>query len=65
MDAFRVRNTYAQLEISGVRGDGYEDGIERTRARLHMPEACQDAYGNQKKGDLDPRELQTLSSVDR
>ena len=65
MDAFHVRNTYAQLEISGVRGDGYEDGIERTRARLHMPEASQDEDGNQKKGDLDPRELQTLASVDR
>ena len=65
MDAFHVRNTYAQLEISGVKGDGYEDGIERTRARLHMSQANQLVDGNEKKGDLDPRELQTLASVDR
>lgn len=31
-DAFHVRNTYAQLEMFGVKGDGYEEGVERTRA---------------------------------
>jgi hypothetical protein len=34
LDGFHVRNTYAQLEASGVKGDGYEEGIERTRARV-------------------------------
>ncbi|KAK2464750.1 hypothetical protein APHAL10511_003168 [Amanita phalloides] len=71
MDAFHVRSTYAQLEVSGVKGDGYEDGVERTRARLHMSQASQQfavstpVGGVEKKGDLDPREIQTLASVDR
>lgn len=34
-DANHVRATYAHLEaIGGVPGDGFEEGIERTRARL-------------------------------
>ncbi|KAF8634929.1 hypothetical protein AX15_000668 [Amanita polypyramis BW_CC] len=71
MDAFHVRSTYAQLELSGVKGDGYEEGIELTRARLHATQPGHQnaggalADGNEKKGDLDPRELQTLSNVDR
>ncbi|KAF8641018.1 hypothetical protein AX17_000663 [Amanita inopinata Kibby_2008] len=71
LDAFHVRNTYAQLEVSGVKGDGYEEGVERTRARIGASRASQltaDAAladGSEKKGDLDPREVQTLASVDR
>ncbi|KAG5643501.1 hypothetical protein DXG03_000742 [Asterophora parasitica] len=71
MDAFHVRNTYAQLEVSGVKGDGYEEGVERTRARvgasrasqLHAEAAIGD--GSEKSRELDPKEIQTLSSVDR
>lgn len=33
-DSYHVRATYAALDASGVRGDGYEDGEELTRARL-------------------------------
>jgi hypothetical protein len=33
-DSYHVRATYAALDIQGVRGDGYEDGEELTRARL-------------------------------
>ncbi|KAF9258894.1 RabGAP/TBC [Marasmius fiardii PR-910] len=71
MDAFHVRNTYAQLDISGVKGDGYEDGVERTRARIGTSRASQInalaaiGDGNEKKGDLDERELIALASVDR
>ncbi|TFK68231.1 RabGAP/TBC [Pluteus cervinus] len=71
MDAFHVRNTYAQLEMSGVKGDGYEEGVERTRARIGNNRASQinaDAAvgdGTEKTRDLDPRELETLRSVDR
>lgn len=71
MDGFHVRNTYAQLEASGVKGDGYEEGVERTRARigtsrtsqLQAEEALGD--GQEKKRNLDPREIQLLQSVDR
>ena len=71
MDAFHVRNTYAQLEASGVKGDGYEEGIERTRARIGTSRSSQmqaDAAlgdGKEKARDLDEREIQVLKSVDR
>ncbi|ESK97713.1 gtpase activating protein [Moniliophthora roreri MCA 2997] len=71
MDAFHVRSTYAQLDVSGVKGDGYEDGVERTRARVGGSRASQlnalaaIGDGTEKKGDLDERELAALASVDR
>lgn len=71
IDAFHVRNTYAQLEASGVKGDGYEEGIERTRARIGSSRRSQlqaDAAlgdGKEKFRDLDEKEIQVLQSVDR
>jgi hypothetical protein len=71
LDGFHVRNTYAQLEASGVKGDGYEDGIERTRARVgtsRLSQAQADAAlgdGSDKKRELDVKELQVLQNVDR
>ena len=71
LDAFHVRNTYAQLEASGVKGDGYEEGIERTRARIGTSRTSQlqadAALGNRKEKarDLDEKEIQVLKSVDR
>jgi len=100
-DSFHVRSTYAQLEVSGVKGDGYEEGVERTRAartRLASNVSPNPSLGlesqgsveegnspvrtnrrtksqlladqaiadeNEKKRDLDPKELQVLGSVDR
>ena len=66
-----MRNTYAQLEASGVKGDGYEEGIERTRARIGTSRSSQmqaDAAlgdGREKTRDLDEKEIQVLKSVDR
>ena len=68
MDAFHVRNTYAQLEASGVKGDGYEEGVERTRARIGANQSLADSAigdGNEKSKELDPMEIQTLANVDR
>ncbi|KDR85515.1 hypothetical protein GALMADRAFT_52455 [Galerina marginata CBS 339.88] len=71
MDGFHVRNTYAELEASGVKGDGYEEGVERTRARIGTSRTSQlqaeAALGDglEKKRDLDPKEIQVLKSVDR
>ncbi|KAJ7610869.1 rab-GTPase-TBC domain-containing protein [Roridomyces roridus] len=71
MDGFHVRNTYAQLEMSGVKGDGYEEGVERTRARIGTSRASQllaeNAVGDgtEKSVPLDPKEMQTLKAVDR
>lgn len=71
MDGFHVRNTYAQLEVSGVKGDGYEEGIERTRARVGTSRLSQmqaDAAlgdGSDKKRELDMKEIQVLKTVDR
>lgn len=70
-DSFHVRNTYAQLEVSGVKGDGYEEGIERTRARIGTSRQSQldaeEALGNgkEKMRDLHPKEIQFLANVDR
>ena len=69
-EAFFVRNTYAQLDVTGVKGDGYEEGIERTRAKLgHDRRSVQLAVRNDARGDirgeLSDEEIQVLKSVDR
>ncbi|KAF7303102.1 Rab-GAP TBC domain-containing protein [Mycena kentingensis (nom. inval.)] len=71
LDGFYVRNTYAQLDMSGVKGDGYEEGVERTRARIgnsRSSQLCAEnaiGDGTEKSQELDPREIETLLSVDR
>lgn len=71
LDAFHVRNTYAQLEMSGVKGDGYEEGVERTRARIGASRSSQlNALaalgdGTEKTRELEAKEIETLASVDR
>ncbi|KAI0640081.1 RabGAP/TBC [Trametes polyzona] len=70
-DAFHVRSTYAQLETCGVKGDGIEEGVERTRARVGGSRAseirAQQALGdaNEKTRELTQQELELLSSLDR
>ncbi|KAJ7755005.1 rab-GTPase-TBC domain-containing protein [Mycena maculata] len=71
LDGFHVRNTYAQLDMTGVKGDGYEEGVERTRARIGNSRASQylaeNAVGDgtEKSQALPPQEIQTLNAVDR
>ena len=71
MDAFHVRNTYALLEMSGVKGDGYEEGVERTRARIGASRASQlnaeNALGDgtEKSRELNEEEIKALANVDR
>lgn len=70
-DAFHVRSTYAQLDVIGVKGDGIEEGVERTRARvggsrqseIRAEEALADEH--EKTRELTPQEIQLLSSLDR
>lgn len=70
-DSFHVRSTYAQLDVLGVKGDGIEEGVERTRARvggsreseLKAASAIGDEY--EKRRELNPQELQMLASLDR
>ncbi|KAI0828844.1 RabGAP/TBC [Trametes gibbosa] len=70
-DAFHVRSTYAQLEATGVKGDGIEEGVERTRARVGGSRAseirAQQALGDplEKTRELTPQEIELLSSLDR
>lgn len=70
-DAFHVRRTYAELEVVGVREDGYADGVERTRARVGSNRESElralEALGDMadKKRDLTPREIEILASLDR
>lgn len=71
LDSFHVRSTYAQLDTTGVKGDGYEDGVERTRARqrisrateLHAEAALTSL--SEKSRDLLAEEVNVLTSLDR
>lgn len=66
-----MRSTYAQLEACGVKRDGVDEGVERTRARvggnraseLRAAEALAD--DTEKTRDLTVEEVQLLSSLDR
>jgi len=70
-DSFHIRSTYAQLDILGVKGDGIEEGVERTRARVGGSRESElkamNAIGDEeeKRRDLSPQELQMLASLDR
>lgn len=71
LDSFHVRSTYAQLDATGVKGDGYEDGIERTRARQRASRASElrasaalDTAAD-KSRDLLAEEVNVLASLDR
>lgn len=68
-DAFRVRATYARLEAEGVYGDGWMEGVERTRTRVvsagsaAVLEASKGAGG--KGADISTEEEERLKSTDR
>ncbi|CED84788.1 Rab6 GTPase activator GAPCenA and related TBC domain proteins [Phaffia rhodozyma] len=63
-DSFHVRSTYARLEISGVAGDGYEDGVERTRERSKLGRTSVYFPANHTEG-LSPAEMAVRSKLDR
>ncbi|EIW87163.1 RabGAP TBC [Coniophora puteana RWD-64-598 SS2] len=71
VDSFLIRSTYAQLEHTGVKGDGYEEGVERTRARARVSSASalrmEAATGDpsDKYRELDEKEVDLLASLDR
>ncbi|ETW87843.1 hypothetical protein HETIRDRAFT_431365 [Heterobasidion irregulare TC 32-1] len=70
-DSFHVRSTYARLDVFGVKGDGYEEGIERTRARVGPNRASEilaaNAVGDEaeKKRELTSQEIEMLAGLDR
>jgi hypothetical protein len=70
-DSFHVRSTYAQLDVFGVKGDGIDEGVERTRARVGGSRESElqamNAIGDEdeKRRDLSPQEVQMLASLDR
>lgn len=71
LDAFHVRNIYAHLNATGVKGDGFEEGVERTRARIRASRASEIraeaalAGPSEKTRDLEAEEVNVLSSLDR
>lgn len=71
LDSFHVRSTYAQLDATGVKGDGYEDGVERTRARQRASRVCElrasaaSHSAADKPRDLLAEEVNVLTSLDR
>jgi USP6 N-terminal-like protein len=78
-DNYYIRATYAALDVSGVKGDGYEDGQELTRARLGSghgvlpspfaptPDTAERLHKEMDwaKGDLGEKEKELLAMVDR
>ncbi|KII93312.1 hypothetical protein PLICRDRAFT_101668 [Plicaturopsis crispa FD-325 SS-3] len=70
-DSFHVRSTYATLEVYGVKGDGYVEGLERTRARIggsrNSEMRALDALddGTEKMRELSEKEIETLKNLDR
>jgi len=71
LDSFHVRSIYAQLDATGVQGDGFEEGVERTRARNRVSrlselraEATLSCV-SEKLRDLPPEEMMLLSTLDR
>lgn len=65
-DSFHIRSTYAQLEVEGVRGDGYEEGVELTRAKQGgTTYLTSQPHDRGRDTDLHPEELAVLASVDR
>lgn len=66
-DAEYVRSVYARFDVGGgVSGDGYEEGLERTRARLPSMIQLSDVDVPPKvDGDLDERETKQLRNLDR
>ncbi|KIO27898.1 hypothetical protein M407DRAFT_72470 [Tulasnella calospora MUT 4182] len=65
VDSFYVRSTYARLDQSGVPGDGYEEGVERTRARAPGKAQKRATVFNEKLSELSQKEIEILSSLDR
>lgn len=63
-DSSFIRQTYAQLDVCGVKGDGYEEGIERTRARLNatMEQLRASMFASK---ELTSKEIDVLKTVDR
>jgi hypothetical protein len=59
------------LDVLGVKGDGIDEGVERTRARVGGSRESElkamNAVGDEqeKRRELSPHELQMLASLDR
>ena len=66
-DSAHVRITYARLDQSGVPGDGYEEGVERTRARAPSTVKQKRAtlWPQETRSDLSEKEVEFLSTLDR
>ncbi|WWC71665.1 uncharacterized protein I206_105623 [Kwoniella pini CBS 10737] len=65
-DAYMVRNTYARLEKEGVHGDGWDQGVERTRGGPAIVSGKRaTVYPAAKSGDIGEQERQFLASLDR
>ncbi|KAI0323066.1 rab-GTPase-TBC domain-containing protein [Amylostereum chailletii] len=70
-DSYLVRSTYAQLDVLGVKGDGYDEGVERTRARIGSSRASEIIAENaladeeERRRELSAQELEMLASLDR
>ncbi|KAL7413329.1 rab-GTPase-TBC domain-containing protein [Mrakia frigida] len=63
-DSFHVRSTYARLDVVGVSGDGWEEGIERTRERSKLNRKSVARFGKEVDG-IDELEKKMRGTLDR
>ena len=69
--SFHVRSTYAALDLFGVKGDGYDEGVERTRAHNSGPRESTLRAANtiadpaEKRREPSTQQVALLSSPDR
>ncbi|KAL7423424.1 hypothetical protein Q5752_001004 [Cryptotrichosporon argae] len=64
-DAFHVRSTYARLDVEGVYGDGWDEGVERTRGGTALSAARKTVMLPARAGELPERELAFRARLDR
>ncbi|KLT38608.1 RabGAP/TBC [Cutaneotrichosporon oleaginosum] len=62
-DAYHVRSTYARLDIEGVFGDGWDEGVERTRGGIGSGSRMTTTWPD--TGIMSDQELKFLKSLDR
>lgn len=63
-DSFHVRSTYARLDVVGVAGDGWEEGVERTRERSKLNRKSVARFGKEPDG-IDELEKKMRGTLDR
>ncbi|WVN90220.1 uncharacterized protein L203_105456 [Cryptococcus depauperatus CBS 7841] len=64
-ESFHIRSTYARLDIEGVHGDGWDQGVERTRGGPPTTGKRITVHAATKMRDIGEHERRFLAGLDR